>query len=478
MLAGTNATSAVVLPPMDGDLGWQHWLGAHILRSGLPHALGPESFAATGAPWVPQEWLFCSLLAAAAANGLAQLFAFAVGMCAAVALACVAIRCARHGCEPLPVALVLVFVDVAMAQSFGVRVQVVAWALLAAFLVALELPARYRWTAVAVAAAWANVHASAMLAPVLAAVAAAGSFIHGNRRAAGNDALLALCCGLAVCATPLGAALPEYAVALLRSPLRHWIHEWRPASLADPALAFGLLPLLVLGAPALRAGRWRALALALPFCYLAWTAARNVPLAAIACAPLAAHALTTLLPSLSAFRLAAGRLPAVTAAFAAAFFTAASVTAFAAHGARDERPLVAIQVLAHQPGRHRLFCENFAWCGPALDAGNIGVFLDGRADPFPLAVWTQYDAVVHARPAWQHILRGRDVDAMLVTRGARLDRAARRTGWRIAYEAPVRLLIRPRKPPSGSPVGATHASPGAASAAPRNSPARSRTPRA
>jgi hypothetical protein len=439
-LAAAHVVGALLLPPSDGDLGWQHWLGIQILRGGIPHALGPESFAAAGAPWVPQEWLFSTLLAAAAAHGVRWLFALFVGGCAALALGCVALRCARHGAHPAAVAFVLVFVDVALAQSFGVRVQVVGWAMLAAFLLALELPGRLRWTAVVVAALWANWHASAVLAPLLAAAAAAGSAAHGDRRGAVRDALLAAASGVAVCATPLGTRLPLYALAFAHNPIRHWIREWRPTSLTDPAFFLGALPLIVLAAFAAPRASRRAVAIAAPFAYLACAALRNVPLAAIAFAPLAATALSALMPSLVAFRPIRGRAVA-TAAIAASFLTAAAASALAARGATDDRPLLAIEQLATLPGRHRLLCENFAWCGPALDTGRIGVFVDGRADPFPPAVWSDYDAIVHARPAWRALARRYRIDALLAHRGGSLDRAARDDGWHVARDEPIRLLL-------------------------------------
>jgi hypothetical protein len=439
-LAAAHVVGALLLPPFDGDLGWQDWLGIQILGGGLPHALGSESFAATGAPWVPHEWLFCTLLAVAAQHGMRWLFALCTAACAVLALGCVAVRCARQGAHPAAVAFVLVFADVALAQSFGVRVQVVGWAMLAAFLLALELPGRLRWTAVAVVVMWANCHASAVLAPLLAAAAAAGGIAQGDRRAAARDALRARGCAVA---TPLGIRLPLYALALAHSPVRHWIREWRSTSLADPAFCLGALPLIVLAAFAAPRASRRAVAIAAPFAYLACAALRNVPLAAIACAPLAATALSALLPSLAASRPIRGRAVA-TAAIAASFLAVAAASALAARGATDDRPLLAIAQLAALPVRHRLLCENFAWCGPALDTGRVGVFLDGRADPFPIAVWSDYDAVVHARPAWRALIRRYRVDALLVHRGGNLDRAARAGGWEIARDEPIRLLLHAR----------------------------------
>ena len=149
------------------------------------------------------------------------------------------------------------------------------------------------------------------------------------------------------------------------------------------------------------------------------------------------------MPSLAAFRPIRSRAVA-TAAIAASFLTVAAATAFAARGASDDRPLLAIAQLAALPLRQRLLCENFAWCGPALDTGRIGVFVDGRADPFPPAVWNDYDAIIHARPAWRALVRRYRVDALLVQRGGSLDRAARADGWLVARDEPVRLLVHAR----------------------------------
>ena len=438
-LAGADVVGVLGVPPSDGDLGWQHWLGVQILAGGLPHALGAESFSAAGAPWVPQEWLFSTLLALAVAHGAGWLFALAVGACAILALGCVALRCARLGAHPAAVALVLIFVDVAMSQSFGVRVQVVGWAMLAAFLLALELPGRLRWSAILIAALWANVHASAVVAPVLVLAAAAGGAVQGDRRGSLRDVTLALGSALAVCATPLGTRLPLYALQLSHSPIRHWIHEWRPTGFADLGFALGALPLILLAAFAVPRS-WRTLAIAAPFLYLVAIAVRNVPLAAIAFAPLAAVALTALLPSLARLRPLRGRTLAAAAAVAA-FLTVGTANAIGARGIHDERPLAAIAQLAALPARHRLLCEDFAWCGPAVDTGRISVFLDGRADPFPAAVWSQYDTIIHVRSGWRRIVRRYGVDALLVRRDGPLDRAARHDGWSIAVDAPIRLLV-------------------------------------
>jgi len=48
--------SAIAYPQVDGDLSWQRWLGAQILRTGsIPRAFGTETFTAPGVPWLPKS---------------------------------------------------------------------------------------------------------------------------------------------------------------------------------------------------------------------------------------------------------------------------------------------------------------------------------------------------------------------------------------------------------------------------------------
>jgi hypothetical protein len=147
-----------------------------------------------------------------------------------------------------------------------------------------------------------------------------------------------------------------------------------------------------------------------------------------------------LIPSLAAFEVRVRRAVAVTST-AVVFAFAVTATAAGARNAKDARPLHAIGELARAPGAHRLLCEDFAWCGPALETGTIAVFVDGRADPFPLAVWNEYDAVIHARPGWRSIVRHYRIDALLVQRGGTLDRAARANGWSVAHDGDIRLIV-------------------------------------
>ena len=123
--------------PQNGDLYWQRWLGDAILQTHrLPTALGPETFASPGAPWVPQEWLLSVLVALAAHQGLFVPLALLVAVVPIGILLSIYFR-SRNGATPEAIAIVLLFCGVALAASFGVRAQVLGWGCFAAFLLLL-----------------------------------------------------------------------------------------------------------------------------------------------------------------------------------------------------------------------------------------------------------------------------------------------------------------------------------------------------
>ena len=69
--------------------------------------------------------------------------------------------------------------------------------------------------------------------------------------------------------------------------------------------------------------------------------------------------------------------------------------------AKDKMPYKELALLAAEPGAHNVFCADFAWCSHTLRYANEKTFLDGRADPFPPRVWTDYGAIAYVRPAWR-----------------------------------------------------------------------------
>jgi len=445
VFAARFLATAIAFPQGDGDLRWQRWLGRTIVaHRAIPRSLGTETFSAPGAPWTPQEWAF-SLVAAHATSGLAWgFFAGGIALGAVLALGIVAYDAVRRGASSRAVVLCTSLAGIGLFASFGVRVQVAAWPLLALYLLLLDVEGPWAYAAIAVAALWANVHASAMLAPVLAAVATLGTAI--DERGLGprvrRTALVAAGSALALCCNPLGWDLPRYSLMLFSSPIKEQINEWQPTVLSETSFAIGALPLLVLALLFFAENgkrRVRDLVVLGATTYLVLGAARNIAIFGLVAVPLVAPALTRGLrfftdgpPSDERVeRVAAIALPAISALLA---IVVAAGLLRNTEREKDHLGVHAIASLAALPGERRLFCADFAWCGLALDVPHVRVFLDGRADPYPLAVWTDFDAIARLRPRWRAALRRYDVDTLLVNRDSPLEQAVALThAWHSTY---------------------------------------------
>jgi hypothetical protein len=449
------AAVAVRFPPADGDLLWQRWLGARILREhAIPRALGPETFAANGAPWTPHEWLFSTVLAFCAAHGAPWLVPLGCAAAACAALATVVVRCRRRGVSgALPSAAVIVCA-LAMVQSFGARAQVLGWLGLATVMWLLETDGPWAWAAVPVTVAWANVHASVFVSPAVAGLFALAALLRDRRwsRDVARRAALAAACAAATLATPLGIDLARYAAGLLASPIRHSISEWAATSTSSPAFVLGALPLLVVLAAFGVRTSLRDRLLAAAFTVLLFTAVRNVPVFALVVAPVALGALaagraprpTASAPSRRA-RVAAWSTVGALATCSVALATAAWRGAPAAADALPAGPARALLAAAHtQP---RVFCEDFAWCSLfLLEPGAVRFYMDGRCDPYPAPLWRDYDDVRAGAPRWAVILDRERIDALLVRREGALDSllAERPRAWRlIASDRLARLYMKP-----------------------------------
>ena len=438
---------AMRFPAGDGDLLWQRWLGERILREhAIPRALGDETFAAAGAPWTPHEWLFSTALAAAAHRGATWFVPLVCALAVGIALATVVLRCRRRGVSSTMTAAAVLVCALATIQSFGARAQVLGWAGVATVVLLLESEGPLAWAAVPVTVMWANLHASAFLAPAVAMLFAFTALLRDRawspavRRATG----LALACGAATLATPLGFDLARYALALLASPIRHSISEWGATSTSSYAFVAGALPLLlVLAAFGVRASlRDRLLAAA--FTVLLFAAVRNVPVFALIAAPIALAALPRAAPRDRASMPVAAWVTVAAVACCGAMMTAMSWQRVPPAG--NALPAgTARALLAQAHVAPRVFCEDFAWCSLFLNEP-ARFFMDGRCDPYPAPVWRDYREVIDGNTRWAAILDRERIDAVLVRRNGALDSllAERRGTWRrIAADNISGLYVRP-----------------------------------
>lgn len=440
-------------PGRNGDIAWQQWLGQQIIHTGhLPLALGPEAFAASGAPWVPQEWALSILVALTLGTPQFPFMVLLTTIFGAATLVLTAWSAKRLGSSSVATGLCTLCVAFSMVESYGIRAQVFAWALLAGVMFVLRTcEGRARWWIVPLIVAWANVHASAMLAPAVLVLWTAGVALEErtwNGRVKGY-ALLTVAAAAAVFLTPLTYRLPLYAISLVHSPIRFGIQEWQPADLSATSFALGPLPLILiaalLGTSKLR--RWPEFLLFAGVTWMAFTALRNSPICAIVLAPAVAQRLTAYLPQKIRINAIFSERP-VMAMLYCGTLTAAVLSAFTlAHTPKfinSTLPTGAIAQLAAVPGKHQLLCQDFAWCSSALAYPNLREFMDGRCDPFPLPVWNDFETVSKAAHGWQAVIERRGVDAILAKNSTALGRALPhlRQWQRIYANKTYRLYIR------------------------------------
>jgi len=445
--AAAYVARAIRWPFADGDLFWQKHLGAYVLAHGaLPHALGGETFTAAGAPWTPQEWLLGTLAAVTIAHGTLWMLGAAAGLAVAVAMLLCARRAVAAGASAAAVAVCVALLFVDVEGSFGIRAQVFAWPLFCALAWLLDRRGRAIFWVFPLVALWANVHASALIAVPLVWIDAAASAVTLGLRDAETRArcVLAALVPFATLLTPLGVRLPVYAVSLLGSPIRASIKEWQPLGWHHDFFWYGGMPLLVLASVAIRTSlrerprdvAWSALLLAMTL-----SAVRNAPLLGFALVPLSARGIDALLGRFAWWPVdplrstGPRRLAAWLTAAAAAAVVVASLRVPAAKGAFAP-PVATFARVAALPGEHRVFCYDFAVCSIALDYPSLRVFMDGRADPYPPAVWRDFNLIRSARRGWDARLHDYRVDVVVAGAGDALDRAiARSPDWRALPQA-------------------------------------------
>lgn len=428
-------------PFTDGDLFWQKHLGEYVLaHHALPTTLGTETFAAPGVPWTPQEWLLGIAAFLAISHGALWVLAIAIGFVLAAALLISAVRAQRFGGTILPVAIATVLLALDLEGSFGIRAQVLAWPLFALLLFALDLEGPAVFTVLAVIAAWANVHASVMLAlPIVWIDALTTLFRRGIGDAETRRRLaLALLAPLATLATPLGVRLPLYAIMLVQSPIRHSIDEWQPLALHHAFFWSGGAPMIALIALCIRRlwrERPRDLICGVVLLIMSIGAVRNAALLGIVLCPLAARAIDMLFERfawwpVNPIRDEGPRWLAIGGSMAVAVLVFFVTWKTPLQKDAWVPPVATFDRLAASPQDHRVFCYDFSICSIALDHPNLQVFMDGRADPYPLSIWNDFNIIRGAHRDWANLLDVYKIDIVLAKRGDPLDKAlTKRRGW-------------------------------------------------
>ncbi|HZY99316.1 MAG TPA: hypothetical protein VFE36_07060 [Candidatus Baltobacteraceae bacterium] len=434
---------AMRTPFGDGDLFWQKHLGAYVVtHHALPNALDGTTFTAPGAPWTPQEWLFGILAHLAISHDAIWILALIASAVLSAALLISARRAARWGVSSTAIAIVVTLLAVDLGGAYGIRAQVFAWPFFALLLLALDLSGPAVFLALLVVAAWANFHASVMIAiPIVWIDAAVAWFLGGDEKERVRRSILALAVPFATLATPLGVRLPLYALTLVRSPIRQSIDEWQHLTFSGHHAFFwvGGVPLVLLAASCARTlfkERPRDLICTALLFAMTVAAIRNAALVGIVAAPIAARAIDLIFAPFAWWRRdllhdRGLRILAFSGTVVASVFVFVASLRAPVKASTWLPPVATFERISALGPDRRVFCYDFSTCSIALDYPNLRVFIDGRADPYPLWVWNDFNDIRTAKSDWRWLLDYFAVDTVVVKVDDRLDKALRtRRGWR------------------------------------------------
>lgn len=484
LLGAVLALHPVVTPDLWWHLASGRWIAAH----GAVPRLDPFTYPSATHPWINLQWLgdlaTYGLYRRAGVDGLVLLKSFAF---AGLGLALYGLgRRAGAGAGAAGGAVTLALL--ASAERTMVRPEVASFLLLAAVLGCVPLARTGSRAPLALlpllSAAWANLHSLAFLAPLTVAMHALLT-PRGEARARRTLWTGAGLAALALLANPYGLAAWTFPLTLLerirggQGAFARILEFARP--LDDPGDAplrffWAMLAALIVSA-ALGGGRdrMRSLAGVAPFLLLALMARRNVPLFAIAAAPVLAAYLAR---AAARFRTPGAPLAAVVPPLLAAGLVLAGASSWLL-GLHRERGL------GLQPGLFPERCvaamETLAAPDPLFNDIDFGgyvawraperrTFVDGRLEVAGAGHLDEY-LRAHASPAeWERVRRKWGFRTLLLAHGdggsmALLGWLAASGEWRLACASPEAALLvaagegggagATEEPPSSPPDAAT-----------------------
>ena len=432
------------------DLAYHLRVGGEILDGrGIP-THDTWTFTAAGEPWLDQQWGAQVLLAAVHRltgwTGLVVLRAALVGLTFGLVFA----ACRLKGADLRRAAWLALAAFVVAAAALALRPQLFGMVLLAACLAVLT--GRHRWPRAIwliplIAVAWANLHGSFFLAPVVAGLAWLED-LHDRRATARTTLIVAVVAAGATFLNPYGAAVWGYALGLsTNSLITDRITEWQPTTIRTvPGVLFygSALAVVVVLARRAAATSWATLVWLAFFFAIGAFAIRGVawwPLAAaVAVAGLLARGDID----------EAVRTPAMVRRLNVAIVGALLVACVvlmpawrptepnlgAPLGVLGDAPpgiTAALRELT-QPG-DRIFNPQpwGSWLEYALPDRQFAI--DSRIEVFPADVWADHLAVTSGSSAWDGLLSRWGVDAIVATTDDQLFiQRLSDSGWRPGYE--------------------------------------------
>jgi hypothetical protein len=396
---------------------WQIPDGLEILHGHMPSTVG---YAISSGPLVAQEWLYEAGLAWFVRHGA---FGLWVALCAfaAGATPLLAYAVARGlGIGDLASGIAAFLVTGSRLAASAIRPETFAVDALAIELLILATLRRNWLWLVPCVVLWANLHASVVLAPLIALVFAGTRLIERRRDDAearpmfGTVALTFA----ATLASPYGLRLWSYAfgLAIAPNPTRANLEVWRALSFdAAGALATvlpGLLILLCYGLVLKR--RYAAeLVVAALFFILTLMHVRYATFLAVGWAP----ALARTLAVRAGIRAAAARrlLAPTLALLPLALYAAVQMSAALRAPVDAPGPWQSAAALALECHLRGNAYAPYTWAGYLHWRGVPMRFLiDGHGDPYPADVWNDHIALRELHANWRDVLERRDIGVIII----------------------------------------------------------------
>ncbi len=443
VVLGALFGALVSLQPIgDSDLFWHVASGQQTLAGNLPRA-DVFSWTVRGTPVLADQWLGDALLAAAQAvggwRGVLALRVLAVAALVAIATD-TAVR-ARAG-RPV-IAAAAVIPAIALSRfAWTDRPELLGLVCFAILVRLLGAGDRGLLLTLPLLFVWAQLHGSYALGLALVLLSCAARALT-ERSERWRYVPIASAAIVATLVGPSGLATWTSSGGHFLAPPRYIEEEGVP----DIGTLAGLLffvTLALVAATALlspRRATLREVALMVPVAFVSLTAARHMPLFAIAAVPFLAARLPD---PLARWRGEATRdstaaqrgrgLVAVTCALVVVLAVAL------ADGRVDESGYPRAALAAVPTGGGLL--NRYEWGGWLMYAAPATpVFIDGRLFPFVPRVLDDYRAILNAHPGWESVAAGWGVRTMLVRPTDPIAVRALERGWRAAYRDDIAVVL-------------------------------------
>ncbi len=433
------------------DLAYHVRAGELILRTDHIPSTDTFTFTIPGRSWFDQQWGAQLLLAVVHRAGGWGTVSFVRAALIASTFGVVYLACRARGAGPREASVLSLFGFVVSLQALAMRPQLFAIVLFAISLWVLATRDRSLgrlWLLPVIAMAWANLHGSFILAPLLVGLAWIEDLLAGNSEEARRLIAVGVATLVATFVSPFGPLVWKYAYQLTTNPMiRNNVTEWAPVTIRSfGGAAFFVSGIAVAVYLARRLGRtgWADLLWLTVFFLLALPAVRGIVWWSLVAPVVVAGNVTA--PAGRATqreRSARGGSPALNWVLVGMLVAALAVAlpwwrAGATTAMLSQAPVGLSNATARTlpPGTRLFVSEPWAsWFEYAQPS--IPVFTDPRIEIFPATVWDDYSEIRVGGSRWQSILDRWRVQAVVVDRDdfSRLLAVMRGSPvWKAVYE--------------------------------------------